>query len=121
MNTIDWRRYLPGQVVLETRHRDTLRRTRIIMDGDTGLPVIVNEQNLKPFIEQNKREQSLFDPHIARANNVGSSGMTKVASIPFVVWRDLNRRGIAQNPVLFRKWLNRRDARYFRTDDCRPL
>lgn len=38
-----------------------------------------------------------------------------VASIPNVIWADLQRRGIADNPKRLKKWLNDRDNRAFRT------
>jgi hypothetical protein len=41
--------------------------------------------------------------------------MSRVASIPLSVYYDLKRRGIADDPVALRKWLNDGDNRVFRT------
>jgi len=41
--------------------------------------------------------------------------MKRVASIPMVVYTDLQRRGIAQDPAAFKRWLNDPDNRAFRT------
>lgn len=108
-------------VLTDTYRPDAGRRTRVIIDGETGLPLIVNTQATAPIVEANKRAQSLFDPHVARQNNVGSSGMTRVASIPNVVWMRLKKMGITRDPKALERWLDRRDARFFRTDDCRRL
>jgi hypothetical protein len=116
-----WRKLPSETVLLETRRRDALRRTRIVTDGDTGLPLIVHQQDVNPIVEQCKLENALFDHHAARNRNVASSGMTKVASIPTVVWMDLVRRGIARDQKLLNAWLDQREARYFRTDGGRRL
>lgn len=39
----------------------------------------------------------------------------RVASIPLVVWQDLKRRGIADDPGRLKAWLNDPDNRAFRT------
>lgn len=39
----------------------------------------------------------------------------KVASIPLCVWQDLRNKGIAQDEVAFKRWLNDSDNRFFRT------
>ena len=38
-----------------------------------------------------------------------------VASIPISVWQDLKKRGIADDQAKFKRWLNDRDNRVFRT------
>lgn len=38
-----------------------------------------------------------------------------VASIPISVWQDLKKKGIADNDAAFKRWLNDRDNRVFRT------
>lgn len=43
------------------------------------------------------------------------NGDTKVASIPLNVWMDLKRKGIADDPVAFKRWLNDPDNFAFRT------
>ena len=41
--------------------------------------------------------------------------MARVASIPLAVYYDLKKRGIADDPKAFKKWLNDPDNRVFRT------
>ena len=41
--------------------------------------------------------------------------MNRVASIPLSVYYDLKRKGIADDPVLLKKWMNDSDNRAFRT------
>ena len=41
--------------------------------------------------------------------------VNKVASIPLSVYYELKRKGIADDPKGFRKWLNDGDNRVFRT------
>lgn len=41
--------------------------------------------------------------------------MARVASIPLSVFYDLKRKGIADDPKAFKKWLNDPDNRVFRT------
>ena len=41
--------------------------------------------------------------------------LNKVASIPLSVYYDLKRRGIADDPVALKKWMNDSDNQVFRT------
>ena len=54
-----------------------------------------------------------------RAFNGAAKGwgenMNRVASIPLSVYYDLKRKGIADDPVLLKKWMNDSDNRAFRT------
>ena len=52
--------------------RVTRRGTTIEIDSETGLPLIVQTQDLKPIIEANKRQASSFDKHQARASPTAS-------------------------------------------------
>ena len=45
----------------------TRRGTTIEIDSETGLPLIVQTQDLKPIIEANKRQANAFDKHQAGA------------------------------------------------------
>lgn len=60
---------------------------------------------------------SLLDDNKAHANEGYKPGMEfrRVAQIPLVVYYDLKRRGILQDKVAFKRWLNDRDNRFFRT------
>ena len=39
----------------------------------------------------------------------------KVASIPLVVWNDLQKKGITRDKAAFKRWLNDPDNKFFRT------
>lgn len=41
--------------------------------------------------------------------------MTRVASIPLSLYFDLKKKGIADDPVAMKRWLNDPDQRFFRT------
>lgn len=74
---------------------------------DNGEYVIETQQDVSAIAEKNKRE---FNDTPDRYRDVN-----KVASIPLNVYYDLKRRGIADDPVAFKKWLNDRDNKVFRT------
>lgn len=92
----------------------TTRYTEIVMDAETGLPIITYTQNTRAIIEANKRQANAF----AGPNK---DGITKVASIPMVVWQRLMQTGVAHDQNALNAWLNERDNRVFRTDDARRL
>jgi hypothetical protein len=89
--------------------------TRIVRDRETGLPVIVTRQATQQIVDDNKRTAGMFDKQASR----GKPRM--VANIPAVVWLRLMKLGITRDRRALLKWLSRRDARFFRTDDGRPL
>lgn len=62
-------------------------------------------------LDLNKDEFNSFDGK----HNAMRGDFVKVASIPLVVWADLVKRGIADDPVALKRWLNDPDNRYFRT------
>ena len=74
---------------------------------DNGEYVIETQQDVSAIAKKNKRE---FNDTPDRYRDVN-----KVASIPLNVYYDLKRRGIADDPVAFKKWLNDRDNQVFRT------
>ena len=90
----------------------TQRSTEIVEDED-GL-TFVHSQNTRPIVEQCKREAAAFDPLVRRDT-------VKVASIPLVIWRQLQRLGITNDEQALFKWLNDPDNRVFRTDDASTL
>jgi hypothetical protein len=92
----------------------TTRHTEVVADSETGLPLIVRTQNARLIMESAKRLASNFDPHVKR-------DITHVARIDINTWANLTRMGITRDPVAFNKWLNSREARYFRTDDARRI
>jgi|SRR5579864_1224531 len=100
---------------------ETGRRTRVVRDADTGLPLIVNDQHVTPIVDDCKRAASMVDRHEQRRRRTRGAGIVQVAEIPFVIWNQLQRLGIAQDQQALMKWLSRRDSRAFRVDDGRPL
>lgn len=98
----------------ETFNPVTRRSTTIEIDAETGLPVIVQTQDLKPILEANKRQANDFDPYLR-------TDMQHVARIPTVVWQRLMRTGVARDEKALNTWLDDPDNRVFRTDDGRRL
>lgn len=94
----------------------TRRATEVVIDDETGLPVIIHSQSVAPVVESAKRLASNFDPH--RPN---PDGWTHVARIPAVIWRQLQRLGITRDQKALNAWLDGRDQRVFRVDDARRL
>ncbi|ARV77516.1 hypothetical protein [Sinorhizobium phage phiM5] len=71
--------------------------------------VIETIQQTTPIVDQNKEE---FNN--SRASTRGED-MVKVASIPLALFFELKKKGITQDPVAFKRWLNDPDNRLFRT------
>jgi hypothetical protein len=92
----------------------TRRGTEIVTDSETGLPVIIQTQDLKPIIEANKRQANNFDPYLR-------TDTRHVARIPIVIWQRLMRLGIAKDEKALNRWLDDPDNRVFRTDDGRRI
>ena len=90
----------------------TQRQTEIYWED--GLPIIRYTQNFKAILERNKREAANFQ-------GTNRDDITKVASIPVVVWQRLVQTGVAHDQQALNAWLNQRDNRVFRTDDARRL
>lgn len=74
---------------------------------DNGEYAVETVQDVTKIAEANKRQ----------SNSAGGKWgeMAKVASIPLSVYYDLKRRGIIDDPVAMRKWLNDPDNFAFRT------
>ena len=94
----------------------TSRRTEVVIDNDTGLPLIVRYMDTKPIVESAKQLASNFDKH--RKN---PHGVTHVARIDINTWAQLTRLGITRDEKAFNVWLDSREAMYFRCDDRRKL
>jgi hypothetical protein len=91
----------------------TGRNTEIETDPEAGL-VFTHSQDTRPIVESAKAIAASFDPLVRRDT-------VHVARIPLVVWRQLQRLGITQDRAALNRWLNDRDNRVFRTDDCSQL
>lgn len=78
-------------------------------DPATEDTTIESRQVLDERLHINRDE---FNAHSAFTKR---GDMWKVASIPLVVYEDLVKQGIAQDPERLRRWLNDPDNRFFRT------
>lgn len=76
-------------------------------DNETDEATITAEQQLVPIIEENKQ---LYNDAPTRFGDTA-----RVAQIPMVVYMDLQKRGILNDQVALKKWLNDPDNRFFRT------
>lgn len=92
----------------------TRRHTEVVIDGDTGLPLIIRVQDNKPIVESAKRIAANFDRNVRRE-------VTHVARIDINTWAHLTRLGITKDEKAFNAWLDSREARAFRCDDARRL
>lgn len=79
-------------------------------DHEDGSVTIQTVQKVDDVAEANKQTFNQFDE---RANWKGD--MHRVASIPMSIFYDLQRKGILNDPVAMKKWLNDPDNRVFRT------
>jgi hypothetical protein len=96
----------------------TRRRTRVTVDAETSLPLIVSSQDTGPILDSAKALASQFDPVKPRT---GSDEWTHVARIPLVIWNRLNRLGITRDEKALNAWLQLPEAANLRTDDRRVL
>lgn len=76
-------------------------------DDETDEATITAEQQLAPIIDENKE---LYNDAPTRFGDTA-----RVAQIPMVVYWDLQKRGILNDQVALKKWLNDPDNRFFRT------
>ena len=96
----------------------TRRRTRVTVDAETSLPLIVSSQDTGPIVDSAKALASNFDPIKPRT---GSDEWTHIARIPLVMWQRLNALGITRDEAAFNAWLDHPEARQLHTDDGRKL
>lgn len=59
--------------------------------------------------------QAQYNAHSDHKATAWKGDWHKVASIPLVVYEDLRRQGIVDDDAAFKRWLNDRDNRVFRT------
>ena len=79
-------------------------------EHDDGSITIQTVQEVADVAEANKSAFNQFDE---RAGWKGD--MHRVASIPMSIFYDLQRKGILNDPVAMKKWLNASENRVFRT------
>lgn len=83
-------------------------------DEMTGVSTIRTEQDVTAIVELNKVHQRQFS-HGSDTWGDGYDHRTKVASIPLSIWMDLKKKGVANDPVAMKRWLNDPDNFAFRT------
>ena len=71
---------------------------KAIPNQDNGEFVVETVQDVTGIAEYNKRSYNNTDKKW--------NDLNKVASIPLSVYYDLKRRGIADDPVALKKWMN---------------
>jgi hypothetical protein len=76
-------------------------------DNATDIATITAEQDVNEVIEANKQQFNDAPTKHGEWN--------KVASIPMVIYMDLKKKGIVDDPVAMKRWLNDPDNRFFRT------
>ena len=84
------------------------RKTEIWHDQADGGVVVETAQDVEPIMLQNKDE-------IKARRGFKGDGMHHVARIPLSVYEDLKRKGIADDPKAFKRWLDNPDNRAWRT------
>lgn len=76
-------------------------------DDTTDTAFIEKRQDVTAIVEANKTEMN---------QDHGRYGeWSKVASIPLSVFYDLKQKGIVDDPVAMKKWLNDSENKFFRT------
>jgi len=91
------------------------RMTCVTRDSETGRLLIISKQKTEAIVDANKRLANLFDRNAMRGRG------RMVASIPVDTYWNLHRLGITRDRKALLQWLSRRDTRFLRVDDGRPL
>jgi hypothetical protein len=104
------------RTIYETWNPETQRSTEVVIDGETGYPIIVRSQNYRPILESAKALASNFDRHVQP-----KGPFVHVARLDANTWAWLNVLGITKDEKAFKAFLNSREARFYRTDDGRKL
>jgi hypothetical protein len=89
----------PITAIRKTWHEDA--------DGRVDLQT---EHDVTDIVEDAKGHHNLFDERTPWKGD-----MHRVASIPMPLFMELQRQGIVDDPKAFKRWLNERDNRVFRT------
>jgi hypothetical protein len=81
--------------------RNGIRRTILTDDATPDVFHVKHEQDVEPILDGIHRDRELM-PH---------TGHNKLAArIPAVIYEQLQRQGIADDPDLFKAWLNSDEA-----------
>lgn len=95
------------RIVSENRAIGQHQKMHFHEDGGITIETV---QDITDVAEANKAMYNQFDE---RTNWKGD--MHKVASIPMAIYYDLKAKGILDDPVAMKAWLNNPDNRVFRT------
>jgi hypothetical protein len=98
-------------------HGDAVRatETRIFRDSETGMPLILRYQDVRRIITDAALARARFDRLAPRRH------MHQIAEVPMVIYEQQHKLGRTADRKEWLKWLSRRDAQAFRTDDGRRL
>jgi len=104
------------EILYDQVGRHGMRSTVLLDEG--GRPLIRSSQNVAGILEQNKREAIDWQPTFQR----NAIRARKVASLPFVVWQQLQAAGVVKGTRVvdekaFLQFLSDRDVRSLRTDN----
>jgi len=105
---------MADRTILTTWNPVTRRSTELVVDGETGLPLITHSQDCKPILDANKRLANNF-------TGPNKEGWTLVARVPAVVWQEWSRLGITKDEKALNAVLQMRESMYLRTDDRRRI
>jgi hypothetical protein len=84
--------------------RNGVSRT-MILDDDSEVFHVEHRQDVEPILDSIKRDQEIMP----------QSGDNKLAArIPTIIYEELQRAGIADDPDLFKAWLNSPEAEPWR-------
>jgi hypothetical protein len=93
----------------------SLTETRMFRDSETGLPLILRYQDVRQIVLDAALARSRFDRLAPRKH------MHQIAEVPRVIYEQQQKLGRVADRKEWLKWLSRRDAQAFRTDDGRRL
>ena len=83
--------------------------TKYWHDNGDGTVTVESDQDVSGILRSNKEVRKEVDKHAKYGD------MSRVASIPLSVYYDLKQKGILDDQVALRKWLNDPDNELFRT------
>ena len=85
--------------------RNGVSRTMIFDDSASGSFHVKHSQDVEPILQSIARDREIMP-------NTGENKLA--ARIPTVIYEELQRAGIADDPDLFKAWLNSPDAAEWR-------
>ena len=102
------KRLLDADPIAKTKTNFLYEESTSGRESDDSI-VIEHEQDVTDILKDNKAKANEIDRHQPHGN------MSKVASIPMVIFHDLKKKGILDDEKRFKQWLNDPDNRALRT------